>query len=165
MRLSGFYQSIIPYFATKNEIPEAILELKFKELMLSILHNPQNEELRNFFLHLRSNFSSPIHEIMEANYPYNLNLEDYARLTNRSVSSFKRDFQALYKTTPGRWLMEKKLGHAKQLLIKREKSIADVAFESGFENTAHFSRLFKQKTGSTPMEFRKRANEKVEMSI
>lgn len=160
LRLSSFYQSIIPYFGSQEEIPESLLELKFKELILSIIHNPQNEELRNFFLTLRNRSRSPIHEIMEANYAYNLRLEDYAKLSNRSVSSFKRDFQSLYKTTPGRWLMEKKLAHAKRLLARGDMSISDVAFESGFENKAHFSRLFKQRTGHTPMGYRKMLRER-----
>jgi AraC-like DNA-binding protein len=96
---------------------------------------------------------------METNYPYNLGIEAYARLTNRSVSSFKRDFQSIFKTTPGRWLIEKKINHAKKLLLERDDSIASIAFDSGFESTPHFSRVFKQKTGITPMEFRKHSLE------
>ena len=61
--------------------------------------------------------------------------------------------------------MDKKLDKAKGLLLKTDKSIADVAFESGFENTAHFSRLFKQKTGITPMAFRKKATEKEVLAV
>ena len=86
-------------------------------------------------------------------------------MTNRSVSSFKRDFQAIYKTTPGRWLMDKKLSHAKKLLMQTSDPIASVAFDSGFKNTAHFSRLFKQKTGITPMEFRNKAKERSVMAV
>ena len=165
MRVQTFYQSIIPYFATTNEVPEALLELKFKELLLSILHNPENEELRNYFLSIRSQQGSALKEIMESNYAYNLSLEAFARLTHRSVSSFKRDFQALYRTTPGKWLMEKKLERAKKLLLSDDRAVAHIAFESGFENTAHFSRIFKQKTGCTPLQFRKQAAEKPAMAF
>jgi AraC-like DNA-binding protein len=98
--------------------------------------------------------------MMETNFAYNLGIEEYAKMTNRSVSSFKRDFRSIFKTTPGRWLTEKKLAHAKKLLLQSEKTIAGAAFDSGFENTAHFSRLFKQKTGFTPMEYRKRMLQK-----
>jgi AraC family transcriptional regulator, exoenzyme S synthesis regulatory protein ExsA len=163
VRIQSFYQSLAPYFSS-DEIPEALLELKFRELMLHILHNPQNKELKNYFLSLRSEKSSPLKEIMEANYAYNLSIEAYAKLTNRSVSSFKRDFQALYQTTPGRWLIEKKLERARRLLLKGNESIASVAFESGFENAAHFSRLFKQKTGLTPLQFRKHLTDKVSVT-
>lgn len=163
--IRNFYQSIIPYFVSADHVPEEILELKFKELLLYMLYNPDNEELHNYFLSLKNNSSVSIREIMEANYAYNLSIENYAKLTNRSVSSFKRDFQAIYKTTPGRWLVDKKLAHAKKLLMQTEDTIAGVAFHSGFENTAHFSRVFKQKTGNTPMEYRRKALEKAVLAI
>jgi AraC family transcriptional regulator, exoenzyme S synthesis regulatory protein ExsA len=163
--IKNFYQSIIPYFVSADNVPADILELKFKELLLYILHNPDNEELRNYLLSLRDRDGSSLRNIMENNYAYNLKIEEYAKMTNRSVSSFKRDFECIYKTTPGRWLMDKKLAHAKRLLISSNTSIADVAFDSGFENTAHFSRMFKQKTELTPMEFRKRAALRETMAV
>lgn len=160
LTMQSFYQSVIPYFTSTEKIPEDILELKFKELLLCILHNPDNEELRNYFLSLRHQLNSAVGEIMEANYAYNLTIEQYARLCNRSVSSFKRDFLSVYKTTPGRWLIEKKLARARQLLLRDDNPIADIAFDSGFENTAHFCRLFKQRTGVTPMQYRRQTVEK-----
>jgi AraC-like DNA-binding protein len=56
---------------------------------------------------------------------------------------------------PGRWLLEKRLEVAKHLLLSPEKSVHDVAFESGFKNNAHFSRSFKTFYGSSPLQFRK----------
>jgi AraC family transcriptional regulator, exoenzyme S synthesis regulatory protein ExsA len=155
--IQAFYQSILPYFVSEMTVPEEVLELKFRELLLHILHNPYNEELRNHLASIKENPLTPLKEIMDSNFAYNLTLEDYARITNRSISSFKRDFHAIYNTSPGRWLMEKKIMHAKELLIKTSDSVSDVAFGSGFENTAHFGRIFKQKTGLTPLEYRKRA--------
>jgi AraC-like DNA-binding protein len=163
--IKGFYQSILPYFVSADHVPEEILELKFKELLLYILHNPANEQLHQHFLSLRDQSATPIKEIMEANFAYNLSIEAFAKMTNRSISSFKRDFQAIYKTTPGRWLIDKKLAHAKKRLLQSDDTISNVAFDSGFENTAHFCRLFKQKTGITPMEFRRRAAAKAVLAI
>jgi AraC-like DNA-binding protein len=158
--IRGFYQSILPYFGTKAQVSEDIIELKFRELLLCLLRNPANEQLHHYLLSVRENPKTAIREIMETNFAYNLSIEAYARLTNRSISSFKRDFQTIYKTTPGRWLIEKKLALAKKLLLQTSDSITSVAFESGFENAAHFCRLFKQKTGITPMAFRKQTTEK-----
>ena len=163
--INAFYQSIIPYFVSAENVPEDILELKFKELLLYILHNPANEELRNYILSIREQPQGRMQEIMDNNFAYNLGIGEYARLTNRSVSSFKRDFQSIYQTTPGRWLIEKKIDRAKKLLLQSGTTIADVAFESGFENTAHFSRAFKQKTGNTPMEFRKKAADRGAVAV
>lgn len=163
--IRSFYQSILPYFVSADNIPEQILELKFKELLLHLLHNPANENLRNHFNNLKENPVTPIKKIMETNFAYNLRIEAYAKMTNRSVSSFKRDFQSLFHTTPGRWLMEKKLENAKEMLLKSDRSISDVAFDSGFENATHFCRLFKQKTGITPMEYRKKAAERLMQAV
>ena len=153
-----FYQSILPYFATADHIPADILELKFKELLLHLMHNPDNKDLYHYFLTIDES-ATPIAQIMETNYAYNLGIEAYARMTNRSVSSFKRDFQSVYHTTPGRWLIDKKLHRAKKLLIQSDMAISDVAYDSGFENTTHFCRLFKQKSGLTPLEYRKKSPE------
>ena len=157
--IRGFYQSVLPYFVSSEKVPEEILELKFKELLLHLVHNPSNEDLRNHFHYIHENPATPIQHIMETNFSYNLRIEAYAKMSNRSVSSFKRDFQSLFHTTPGKWLAEKKLENARRLLLQTDLAIADVAFDSGFENIAHFCRLFKQKTGITPMEYRKKAGQ------
>ena len=91
--IKNFYQSIIPYFVAADNVPEEILELKFKELLLHILHNPANEELHNYFLSIKGQEATSIQEIMDNNFAYNLSIEAYAKLTNRSVSTFKRDFK------------------------------------------------------------------------
>jgi len=43
---------------------------------------------------------------------------------------------------------------AKNLLLSSNKSISELAFSLGFEYPQYFSRLFKSKTGMTPLEFR-----------
>lgn len=49
------------------------------------------------------------------------------------------------------------LEKAKGLLLGTAWSIRETAFQVGFENPSYFSRLFKQKTGLTPAEFRQSA--------
>jgi len=48
------------------------------------------------------------------------------------------------------YLIEK----AKGMLIGTEKSINVIAYELGFEYPQHFSKLFKNKTGMSPVEYR-----------
>ena len=42
----------------------------------------------------------------------------------------------------------------KNRLLSTEKSVAEIAYELGFEYPQYFNKLFKQKTGKTPLEFR-----------
>jgi AraC-like DNA-binding protein len=149
--LSAFFLSISSYFAETQEPDRSLLELKFKELILTIAGNPQNVELLSYFCSLQD---EPQHvslkRVMDENYCFNLKLEEYAQLSNRSLSTFKRDFQKVYHTAPGKWLLEQRLHHALRLLNEKQKSISDAAFESGFESASHFSRAFKQRFGVAP---------------
>jgi AraC-like DNA-binding protein len=150
--LAGFFLSMASYFSEAREPAQSLLELKFKELILNIADNPGNAELLSYFCSLVNEPGNvALERVMTDNYRYNLKLEQFAQLSNRSLSAFKRDFQIIFRTTPGRWLLEKRLSHAKSLLSNNSKKpISDVAFESGFETLAHFSRAFKQRFGATP---------------
>ena len=43
---------------------------------------------------------------------------------------------------------------AKNLLLGTDKSIGEIAYALGFEYAQYFNKVFKQKTGKTPVEFR-----------
>ncbi|SHN33631.1 helix-turn-helix domain-containing protein [Mucilaginibacter sp. OK098] len=150
--LAGFFLSMASYFGEAKEPAQTLLELKFKELIFTIADNPGNAELLSYFCSLVNEPGTvALERIMADNYRYNLKLEQFAQLGNRSLSAFKRDFQTIFHTTAGKWLLEKRLLYAKSLLnIHSKKLISEVAFESGFESVAHFSRSFKQRFGVTP---------------
>lgn len=153
--LHNFYISVLPYFSSPIPPSESLIELKFTELLIHIVNNPNNGELISYMHEVAANKTGTLEQVMEANYPFKLELSDYARLCNRSISTFKRDFQSHYKTTPGRWLLEKRLERDNQLLMTTDKDMADVMLESGFENQAHFSKVFKARYGHSPLQYRK----------
>ena len=146
-----FFHSMLSFFAGSKEPDPSLLELKFRELILTIAENPRNEELLSYFSSmLHEPQSVAMQKVMEDNYCFNLKLEQYAELCHRSLSAYKRDFQKQFGTTPGRWLLEKRLNHAMHLLGNLDKTVSEAAFESGFENTSHFSRSFKERFGIPP---------------
>ncbi|MGE7777218.1 helix-turn-helix domain-containing protein [Chitinophaga sp. NPDC101104] len=150
-KLKGFFLSMSAYFAEKQDPDPALLELKFRELVLNIADNPLNQELLSYFCSLMHGPRGiQLERVMEDNFCFNLKLDVYAELSNRSLSAFKRDFGKTFGTTPGKWLLEKRLQHARILLNNRDKSVSDAAFESGFESPSHFSRAFKSRFGQSP---------------
>ncbi|CAN5621300.1 N/A [soil metagenome] len=149
--LKSFFVSMYAYFSGTAEPDKSLLELKFRELILTIADNPKNEEALSYFCSLMNEPQSvSLQRVMDDNFCFNLKLEQYAILSNRSLSAFKRDFQKQFNSTPGRWLLEKRLEHAKFLLGNKNKTVSEVAFESGFENQSHFSRSFKERFGISP---------------
>ena len=148
------FVSMLPYFSQNPPPPENLIELKFKELILLLLVNPKNAALLSYLNDLSNHHRVSIHHIMHNNYNYNLRIVDYAKLCCQSVSTFKREFKRHFNETPSHWLMKQRLNKAKELLSNTSLPVNEVSMECGFENLSHFSRVFKEKTGSSPLRFR-----------
>jgi AraC-like DNA-binding protein len=155
VRLSAYFQSMLSYFSVTEKPSEPLLVLKLKELILSILLDSNNPALASYFLSLSKRDAPSIKQTMEANFCYNLSIEDFAKLCRRSLSSFKRDFHAAYNVSPGKWLLQKRLEYSAVLLRNTDNQITQICFECGFEDLSHFSRAFKEQFGSSPAKFRK----------
>ena len=92
--------------------------------------------------------------VMSENFLYNLKVEEFAKLCGRSLSAFKRDFQKTFNMTPSRWLKNKRLEHAKTLLIESDLNINQICYDCGFINSSHFIKSFKEKYSIPPQKYR-----------
>ena len=151
--LEGFFHSMLNYFRGKDRPPDHILVLKLKELLVTLMN--ADPMLTAYFNSLTDTSRPSLQQIMEKNFCFNLRLEDYAELTHRSLSSFKREFQQLYKEPPGKWLLKRRVHHAANLIVNSDQILTQVAFESGFEDLSHFSRAFKSIMGCSPSDYKK----------
>jgi len=156
--MSAYIESLLPYFYAETKPSEELLELKFRELLLNILSNPENQQLNNYLHQLTMSRADNLRQTMEANCLFNLTLENYARLNNLSLSSFKRHFFSVFHMSPGQWLLRQKLDYAHKLLLTSDRSISEICFESGFEDSTNFSHVFKKKFGESPLKFRAKFN-------
>jgi AraC family transcriptional regulator, exoenzyme S synthesis regulatory protein ExsA len=152
--LSAYFLSVLSYFSKTSTPPKNLLAIKFEELILNILASPLNNEIANIFWEIHGSSKVSIRDIMETYFTYNMCLEEYARLCSRSLSAFKTDFYSLYNTSPGKWLIKKRLDYGKFLLETTDKSISEIAFETGFKNQSHFTRCFKEAYHKSPIKFR-----------
>lgn len=66
-----------------------------------------------------------------------------------------REFAKYYEYTPIQYLNKIRIDKAKDLLLNTDEKIVDIGQMVGIENTNHFIRLFKEKTGVTPLTYRK----------
>lgn len=150
-KLAAYFHSFYTYLKARERPANTLIELKFKELIILIVTGAGPQNLADYFACLCNAGAPSLRDIMEENFNYPLNLEEYARLSNRSLSSFKRDFKEIFGTTPARWLTQKRLDLAKYLLENTNKTVTETALDAGFKNHSHFSRVFKDKFGSSPL--------------
>ncbi|HEX5153258.1 MAG TPA: AraC family transcriptional regulator [Parafilimonas sp.] len=158
---STFFYGMVPYFTQKIPPSENLLELKFKELLFNLFSDPANADLLAYVNSINDQYKTPLWQIMEANYTFNLTIDEFARIAQRSVASFKREFHEYYHTSPGKWLTNKRLEYAKQLLDISKKNVSEIAYASGFENLSHFSRIFRERYGLSPLQHRRRTNDTI----
>ncbi len=95
-----------------------------------------------------------IYQYVLENFSREITLEQVAKLVHVSPQSFCRYFKSRIKKTFSKFLIEVRIGHACKLLAETEKSIADICFESGYNNFSNFNRHFKNITQKTPLEHR-----------
>lgn len=162
------YKEEVPYFVIENDdyiasfitslssetflnhsYSDALLVLKFEEIMLYLLNKYGNEF--EYYLHsLILKKVSPFKNIVESNVQSNLKLEEIAFLCNMSLSTFKRHFTSEYNEAPGKWLQDKRLQKAKELLQGGELKASDIYLDIGYNNLSNFSIAFKNKFGISP---------------
>ncbi|HIJ78796.1 MAG TPA: helix-turn-helix transcriptional regulator [Deltaproteobacteria bacterium] len=147
-RLIGFIQSLLPYFNEPDKIDSGLIELKMLELLYGITHT--DRKLLQQLLQLDKQATCDISQVVEENYLSPVSISDLAYLSGRSLSSFKRDFKSTYNIPPSRWLRQRRLRKAKELLSNTDMSVTDVCYITGFESVSHFSKVYKSFYGHPP---------------
>jgi AraC-like DNA-binding protein len=147
-------ESMFHYLNHIETIPENLVINKFSELLFNIFLNSKNKFIHEYFNLINHNSNSNIRLIMEENYQYDLKIDGFAKLCNKSLSSFKRSFKDEFKITPAKWLKQKRLETAKTLMSDASLKINQIGYACGFNNPSHFIRIFKNEYGLTPNQFK-----------
>lgn len=89
-------------------------------------------------------------------YGEEISLASLAKSANVSKSECLRCFKASMQTTPYKYLTEYRLSKAVELLEHSDEPIGIIADSVGFRQTSHFGKCFKEKTGFSPRDYRKK---------
>ncbi|WP_161596639.1 helix-turn-helix domain-containing protein [Chitinophaga vietnamensis] len=152
--LEAFREQYVQYFSQPSANFASLLPVKQYELFLLLLDSPQRAAIQGFLQHIVQAQPEDIAWVVKTHLFQPLTLPELARLSGRSLASFKRDFQQQYHMPPRRWINEQRLAYAHTLLQTTSKQVAEIAIECGFENIPHFIRSFRQEYGTTPSAIR-----------
>ncbi len=92
--------------------------------------------------HIETHFTEPVQ------------LDDLVDISGMSRRSFLRAFESALGCTPIAHLIQLRINRASVLLTTTDRSITDIAYDVGFNDSNYFSRQFRKSLGVTPRDFR-----------
>jgi YesN/AraC family two-component response regulator len=130
------------------DIINLFLESKEYECLASVgyehsFNEKDTQRMNNIYKYLIKNFTDPI------------SLKQIASVANLTPPAFCNFFKKRTFKSFSVFLNELRVGHACKLLNNFELSIADVCFQSGYQNMTNFNNFFKKITKKTPSQYRK----------
>ena len=145
-----FVDSLIPFFSSRTNLLNQFLKLKFDELMLHLLDLDRSNQFRITLFNIYQGQKVDLSFFLENYYLKPLSINELARISGRSLSAFKRDFELQFNTSPAVWIKNKRLEYAFFLLQNSQKNVSEISLEIGYESVSHFIKAFKEKYGFTP---------------
>jgi AraC family transcriptional activator of pobA len=133
--LSSVYRIIVP-----------LLRLYEQDLNSSLPRQFANQYMR----------LKPAVDYMEEHLTDKVYMETVCEKVNMNLYYFSSLFKKVFGLPPIQYLIQLRIDHAKRLLLDEERSITEIAELCGFCNINYFDKVFKEKSGFTPMDFRKR---------
>lgn len=99
-------------------------------------------------------------ELIDESICTNTTIDDIASKLFLSKSHVIREFTKYYGVSPYNYLINQKIAIAKKMLLLHNMNINEISNQLGFDDSHYFSRLFKKKTGLSPLQYRKSKTKK-----
>ncbi len=152
-RMNNFLQNsantLKEYLEDKPKFSDELISLKLKELILLLLGTKEKENFISFCQNLTLD-KSDLKSFMEANFQRDLTIEDFAKISGRSLSGFKSEFKSIFDETPMKWILKKRVEKGKFLIQELGYDVGTAALSVGFKTHAHFTRVYKAQYNTTP---------------
>ena len=93
---------------------------------------------------------------LEAHIHSQISVQEFSKVVGFSQWHFSRCFKVQFGCSPHRFIIEQRIRHAKDLLLRSRFTLADIALESGFADQAHLGRSFNRHVGVSPGRWRRK---------
>ena len=100
---------------------------------------------------------------LQEHYQQTVSLNKLAAIANISPIYFHKLFTAYFHKTPNQYLLDLRIAHAKLKLLEEDFSLSSIAMECGFTSQSYFCNRFKNLTGLTPLQYRRKELSKVDI--
>ncbi|NCB91079.1 MAG: AraC family transcriptional regulator [Clostridia bacterium] len=148
-------------FAGEEIYPnDMVAQMQIKASLLQMLALLMDQELMCHTVHLENQRIESIKTVLAyitRHYPEKLYIQDLSSLVNMNEQYFCRFFKKAIGKPPIDYINDYRLTKAMHFLENTELPVTEVSLECGFNNMGNFQRLFKRKTGTTPLQYRKKS--------
>ncbi|REC47239.1 AraC family transcriptional regulator [Chryseobacterium pennipullorum] len=176
--LERSYLGLSFFGETKNTVVEKLQTIKNRdafgsmmgllEILQILAHSAEVKELNRedtrikWFLNDKIRMGT-IYDYIHENYDRKPNVNEIAKIVSLSTPAFCRYFKKQTNMTFTDFVNNYRISQAKVFLLK-DYSVTEVCFQVGFESLSYFNKLFKQHTGETPSEFKKKHFRAIEVN-
>jgi len=146
--LVGYFQSLLPYATRPSDLSDSLATLKTREAIQLLLKISPG--LSNTLFNFQPAHQIDLEEFMHRHFTFRASLDEFASMTGRSLSTFRRDFKETFNETPEKWLNQTRLDQSYYLISAGKLRPTEAAHAVGFANISHFSTAFSKKFGVAP---------------
>lgn len=150
--INRFVESLLDISHLSPSIQKNMLNAKLEEIMLYLIEFNGVDFLYSLISD-EDNQRQKFIQTIESNQLNKLSLKELSFLSNMSVSTFKREFEKQFNSSPSKWFQEKRLEHSAFLLKNKSTRPSDIFEEVGYESLSNYIQAFKLKYGITPKQY------------
>lgn len=145
----------LSWTAPGHEVAVEALLLTLLVELLRLTHHAAQPQLRR--AGPQAALVASFRELLERRYRSNTGVEGYAKALGVSAKRLRGACLAVCEVTPGRVIHERLMLEARRLMLYSNMTVAEAAYDLGFDDPAYFTRVFSKSCGAAPRAFRRNA--------
>lgn len=124
----------------------------------NIIINPTRFELRQSteLYNIDDEYIQKVVSYIVEKFDTDISIDDLSHIVPLSRRNLEIKFKNEMGTSIYQFILELRIDHFSNLLLTTDRSLFDLALESGFNDCKNISRIFKKFKGATPVEYRQK---------
>lgn len=156
--IKNLFKNIQEELEWKESSSEEMIRTYLKQIIIRATRKWKKQNLDNDTVKIPSNELDVFRDFsrhLEIHFREKHNVADYAELLHLAPKTLTHKFKSLHLDSPNQFIINRILLEAKRLLFYTDKPVKEIAYDLGYEDPAYFNRLFTNKIGNTPVNFKK----------
>ncbi|EFK37745.1 Bacillibactin transport regulator [Chryseobacterium gleum] len=156
--IKSLFQNIQDELEWKDSSAEEMIRTYVKQIIIRATRKWKKQNLDNDSFRIPGSeldIFRDFSRLLEIHFREKHNVADYAELLHMAPKTLTHKFKHLNLESPNQFIINRILLEAKRLLFYTDKPVKEIAYDLGYEDPAYFNRLFTNKTGNTPANFKK----------